>query len=257
MKPGLMEDGMERIAEERALARWLHAAQEGRQRQAACLLEAGFASRNSDAQLRTMADMMLCMTQARSVQIRRQRDGTARLDVTLTLREGIRLAEAAAKGTADCLSAREQQALAAAQRIVREAGAGSETERLRRLFLWTAEHVTYENLAPGQKGYAELTCASGALLTGRANCQGFADAYRLLCALGGLRAGYLCGWSGKGIHLLNFVEADGRRYAADASRASRLLRQGSAPWAAFMLNAAGCAVLGLRWCEWMNTEEWT
>lgn len=248
---------MEQIGNERALAEWLYAAQTGRQRQAACLLDGALAARRSDQQLRTAADMMLCMTQARTVQLRRQRDGSARLDVTLTLREGIRLAEAAAKGTADWLSAREQQALAAAQRIVREAGAGSEAERLRRLFLWTAEHVTYVNLAPGQKGYAELTCASGALLTGRANCQGFADAYRLLCALGGLRAGYLCGWSGKGIHLLNFVEADGRRYAADASRASRLLRQGSDLWAAFMLNAAGCAALGLRWPEWMNTEEWT
>lgn len=248
---------MERIGDEGQLARLLQSAQAGRARQAACLLEAAFAARRSDQQLRTMADMMLCMTQARTVQIRRQRDGSAHLNATLTLREGIRLADAAAKGTVDRLSAREQQALATAQRIVREEGAGSEAERLRRLFLWTAEHVTYANLAPGQKGYAELTCASGALLTGRANCQGFADAYRLLCALGGLHAGYLCGWSGKGIHLLNFVEAGGRTYAADASRASRLLRQGGHAEAAFLMDAAGCAALGLRWPEWMNTEEWT
>lgn len=248
---------MERIGDEGQLARLLQSAQAGRARQASCLLEAAFAARCSDQQLRTMADMMLCMTQARTVQIRRQRDGSAHLNVTMTLREGIRLADAAANGTVGRLTAREREALGAAQRIVREAGAGSGEERLRRLFLWTAENVTYENLAPGQKGYAELTCASGALLTGRANCQGFADAYRLLCALGGLRAGYLCCRAGKGIHLLNFVEADGRKYAADASRASRLMKQGGPADAAFLMDAAGCAALGLRWPEWMKTEEWT
>lgn len=248
---------MERIGNERALAEWLCAAQTGRQRQAACLLEAGFASRHSDAQLRTMADMMLCMTQARSVQIRRQRDGTARLDVTMTLREGIRLADAAANGRVDRLTPREQEALEATQRIVRESGGGSGTERLRRLFMRLAEDVEYANLLPGQKGYAALTCASGALLAGRANCQGFADAYRLLCAQSGLRAGYACCWSGKGIHLLNFVEADGKRYAADASRASRLLRQGEPADAAFLMDAAACARMGLRWPEWTDREEWT
>ncbi|MBQ7848344.1 MAG: transglutaminase domain-containing protein [Clostridia bacterium] len=246
---------MEEIRDEGRLARLLLAAQENRQGHCACVLSASFALRHSDAQLRAMADMMLCMTQARALQVRRMRDGSARLGVTMTLREGLRLADARAAGREDMLPPRERETLRAALSICWENAAGeTQTARFRRLFDWVAEHVVYENLAPGQKEYGRLVSASGALLCGRANCQGFADAYRLLCALDGLKAGYLCGWSGKGTHLLNRIFADGRWYAADASRASRLLRQGSGTDAAFLLDTDGCKGLGVSLPEWMKME---
>lgn len=243
---------MERIDGARELAHLLREAQQQRMRHVACLLEPGFAGRHTDQQLRDLADMMLPVTQARRIQLHRQRDGVVRFGVTMTLREGVRLADAVVQGREESLAPKERQTLALAREILRDMCGTTETAHYRSLFELLAARVVYENLSPGHSGYPELTCASGALANGRANCQGFADAYRLLCALAGLKANYLCCWAGKGIHLLNSVEVNGQRYAADVSRASRMLRRGASVDAVFMMDNAGCSAQGLRWPEWME-----
>lgn len=239
------------------LGRVLRDAQERRERHVKCMLTPAFAARHTDGQLRAMVDLMLHMAQGRAMQLHRQRDGSLQLGVTLRFREGVRIADAARMGDEARLSPREQAALAIARETAGEAVRTAEDERsrLRWLYLWVSRHVKYENRMPGALGYAELVGAPGALLEGRANCQGFADAYALLCALAGLTCTYQCGWSGKGTHLWNAVQLNGRWYAVDVSRGSRLLRQSGedAAVAAFLMSRSACAALGLRWDTWMET----
>lgn len=239
------------------LGRLLRAAQTERAGHVEYLLTPSFAARYTDGQLRAMVDLMLHMAQGRAMQLHRQRGGSLRLGVTLRYREGVRMADAARTGGEARLSLREQATLATAREVAGEAvrSAADERERLLWLFMWLSRHAMYENLMPGALGYAELVGASGALLDGRANCQGFADAYALLCALAGMSCTYQCGWSGRGTHLWNAVRLEERWYAVDASRGSRLLRQSGedAAMAAFLMDRSACAALGLRWDTWMET----
>lgn len=246
---------MELIRDEAALSSLLAVMQARRERQTSCLLSAAMSSGRSDAQLRAAVDLMLPMAQSRSVRLDRLRDGRARLNVTIMYREGIRMADADARNDLSPLSVREEQALRIAQTAVQEAmQLTAAEERYRWLFDWLACHAAYENARPGTLGYAELIGAAGALLQGRANCQGFADAYGLLCRLAGLRALRQCGMSGRGTHLWNLIHVSGGWYAADVSRGSRLLREvgKEAAQAAFMMDRNGCVALGLRWEPWMD-----
>ena len=243
---------VERIADETALAAWLHQLQACGAPHGECLLTAPFAARMPDARLRDCMDLMLHRTQRRAFQLRRQRDGTLHLGVTLTLRDGIRLARAAELGLP--LSAREQSSLAIAKEMAREALAlPDETARFRHLFDRLARHAQYENYRHGDAARASVVSACGALVDGYANCQGFADAYWLLCTLAGLTADYQTGHAGHGTHLWNLIRLGESWYAADVSRASRLLRtEGEAAMArAFARDEPAACALGLRRSPWM------
>lgn len=244
---------MNRVNDEAALAAALREAQACRRPYAACLLTGRLAAQ-TDPGLRAMTDLLLPMVQGRGVRIDRLRDGTVRLHVRIGYREGVRMLDAVAAGDVAALTPREAQALETARRIAGQASGLPDDERAWALFAWLAEHVTYENASPGTAAYPELVGAAGALLKGCANCQGFADAYALLCGLAGIRAVRQCGWSGKGTHLWCLVELAGRWYAVDASRGSRLLRAEGmeAARAAWRMNREGCEALGLRWEPWME-----
>ena len=235
----------------------LRSAQEKRAERVKCQLAPAFAAQHGEGQLRAMIDLLLHMAQGRRLHMHRQRDGSLLMGVDIRYREGVRMADAARNGDLSRLTPREQEALVLAREVAEQAvrTAADKRSRLHWLFVWLSCHVQYENLVPGALGYAELVGATGALLNGRANCQGFADAYALLCALAGMQCTYQCGWSGKGTHLWNAVHTDAGWYAVDSSRGSRLLRQSgeAAMNAAFLMDRGACAALGLRWDQWMET----
>lgn len=247
---------MERIADEGMLVVWLRQLQDGGATHGECLLTSSFAARMTDVQLRARMDLMLHRTQRRAFQLRRLRDGTLHLGLTLTLRDGIRLAWAAEHGLP--LSAREHSAL----RIALEMLDGvnilpDEAARFRLLFDRLARHARYEDYRPGDEARASVVSACGALMDGRANCQGFADAYWLLCTLAGLTADYQPGYAGGGTHLWNVIRIGDVWYAADVSRASRLLRtEGQAATArTFCMDVQACSDLGLRWDPVLATHD--
>lgn len=249
---------MDMIGNVEALGDALRTAQENRAEHVKCLLAPSFAARYGDGQLRAMTDLALHMAQGRRLQLHRMRDGTMQLGVSIVYREGVRMADAARSGRWERLTLQERQAAELARGIAAQATqeAPGERDRLWCLFQWVSRHVTYENASPGSLKYAELVGATGALLNGRANCQGFADAYALLCAMAGLTVAYQCGWSGKGTHLWNAARLGRDWYAVDTSRGSRLLRQSGedAMAAAFLMDRSACAALGLRWDAWMETK---
>jgi len=249
---------MQQITTDAELAGWLRQVQAGGEWHAECMLSSACAARLPDVRLRALADLALSRMQRRAYQLRRLRSGALHLGVTMTLRDGIRLVEALRQGRTECLTPHERTALDRAQEMAAAAREiPGEEERFRWLFRRLAEDVTYENHQPGSKAYPSVVSACGALTQGRANCQGFADAYWLVCTLAGLKADYQAGCSGRGTHLWNLICIGGCWYGADVSRASRLLRtEGEAAMdCAFRMDDAACRALGLRWDPWMETQQ--
>ena len=244
---------MERIADEAALVSWVRQLQDAAVPHGECLLTVPFAARMSDAQLRTRLDLMLHRTQRRAFQLRRRRDGTLHLGITLSLRDGIRMARTSAAE----LPTREQWALAIAREMADSALAlPDEAARFRYLFDCLAMRVRYLDHRPGDAARANVVSACGALVDGRANCQGFADAYWLLCTLAGLEADYQLGYAGSSAHAWNLIRIGEAWYAADVSRASRLLRtEGEGAMdRAFAMDISAARALGLRWEAGLETH---
>ena len=127
------------------------------------------------------------------------------------------------KGRLSDLSAREMQLLEAAQALVSGA-AGSDLEKERYIYDALCARVTYEK---GNDGRGDKDNAFGALLNGRADCDGYADAMLLCCSLAGIPCRYI---NGEGIkdemlsksaedrrHMWNLVSVNGSWLMCDVT----------------------------------------
>lgn len=84
------------------------------------------------------------------------------------------------------LSAREQALMEAADKLTAQCLAETQTQTARNIHDTICRLVTYESL----EGETENDTAIGALLNGRADCDGYADAFFLMANLAGLDARY-------------------------------------------------------------------
>ncbi|MGN0747452.1 MAG: transglutaminase domain-containing protein [Aristaeellaceae bacterium] len=125
---------------------------------------------------------------------------------------GTDILRAVDSGTTDALPARYQEALTAAQSLA--ASCARETDTATALAIHDAlcELITYTD----DDTTVEDDCCVGALLSGRANCDGYADAMVLVGRLAGLNVRYQHGDSLKGgfegmfsTHMWNLIELDG------------------------------------------------
>ncbi len=110
------------------------------------------------------------------------------------------------------LTAREQQALAAAQQMAAECRRDTDEATALAIHDALCALVVYTN----DETTDEDDCCIGALLDGRANCDGYADAMLLVGKLAGLNVRYQHGDSLKGglgslfsTHMWNLIELDG------------------------------------------------
>ena len=79
------------------------------------------------------------------------------------------------------------------------------------------EMVSYYNVNTNAKTPRHCT-AVGALIDGRANCQGYADAFYMLGTMAGFNVGKMTGNSNNGPHVWNTINfGDGRVYAVDVT----------------------------------------
>ena len=93
------------------------------------------------------------------------------------------------RGEEDRLSERERETLQEALALC--AGAeGTDLEKERYIFDALCERITYET---GEETGSDKDCAIGALLNGRADCDGYADAMMLCCGLCGIPCRYIHG----------------------------------------------------------------
>ena len=103
--------------------------------------------------------------------------------------------------------------------------AWAECEDLAQVELWLHDWICtnveydspYEYVFPEDYvGLPELTCV-GALLDGKANCQGYTDAFHLLGTLAGLEVCKVFGTAEGGGHCWNAVRLDGKLYTVDVT----------------------------------------
>ncbi len=197
------------------LAAYLAAAQASYVVEIRCDLTPALSSRMSDAALVEALVTGLPMAQGVQHRILRSRGRGAVLTAKLRYRAGVRML------AGDTLTQEESAALETARSIVADFLPLDTEQRFNAVYNWICHNVRYVHTAPGQKGYERLVCASGALLDGQANCQGFADVLYLLCGLCGIEAEYRCGRGEKRLHVWNAVRINGEWRETDVSKGAR------------------------------------
>lgn len=132
---------------------------------------------------------------------------------------GTRILRAIRRGDFSDLTDEEVQAASIAQQVAQEACAYSSAyERILYLHDWLCAHVTYEKMPDEPPTMPRVCGAVGALVDGRANCQGYVDAFRLLGRLAGLEVRKQMGHDGREDHDWNVVELDGEWYIVDVTQ---------------------------------------
>lgn len=135
---------------------------------------------------------------------------------------GTRIVRAWNTGLLDELSDEEMQVLELALEIVEEEKKESQTMLVleRRLHDRICQMVTYEKRDPDYEGETiQRVCSViGALIDGRANCQGYTDAFYLLGTLAGLTVGRQNGTDASGgDHMWNTIQWTSGWYAVDVT----------------------------------------
>lgn len=134
---------------------------------------------------------------------------------------GIRIAKAHRTGDFSALNADEQAAYARASAVVEQAKA--ETDSDLQLEQWLHDYLC-QNVSYSNEGSPEDTLSLarnwtvvGALLDGKANCQGFADSFYLLGTMAGFDVRYQFGRGGDELHVWNVIQIDGQWYNVDVT----------------------------------------
>lgn len=206
---------------------WLLAAQARRETRLAFTVRSAL----SDGQLRDLLDQLLPMAQERAAQLRRERSGDWQVTLHLRYRVGVRIADAWRSGDMSTLSPDERTTLDRALAMVETAKQDdpSAPTLARRLFDAARACAVYDNPAVGTAAYGQVIGAVSALVLGRANCQGFSDAYYLLGTLAGLTVGYQACFKNRMPHLRNTLLLDGRWQAVDVTAGAFPVAQGKNP----------------------------
>lgn len=173
----------------------------------------------SGPRLRDLLDRCLPMVQERAVQLRQTRNGCWRVTLRLRYRAGVRIADAWQNGDVCGLSPDEQTALSRALVMAEQArrDAPDPLTLARRLYEAVRACTVYDNPTIGTAAYGQVISAVSALVRGRANCQGFSDAYYLLGTLAGLTVSCRTGVKDRMPHLWNTVLLDGHQRTVDVT----------------------------------------
>ena len=134
---------------------------------------------------------------------------------------GWRILRRYAAGQTDLLSDRERETLAQALEIAGNAR-GTDLEKERFIYDALCERITYESV---DSVNGDNDCAIGALVNGRADCDGYADAMVLCCGLAGIPCGYIHGsavdppkdWQQDNSHMWNLVYIGGQWLMTDVT----------------------------------------
>lgn len=143
-------------------------------------------------------------------------------DVTLVEYPGDRIVDAYFSGDQSELNSDEKRALRTAVKMVEEAKekANSKIELEAILHDMLAEKITYyggTTDVPDSRNPPRHLTAIGALLDGKANCQGYTDGFYVLASIAGFEVGRMNVYNSDGWHILNTVFLDGQWYGVDVT----------------------------------------
>ncbi len=145
-----------------------------------------------------------------------------RFDISLSFayRPGVRIADAVKNGDADSLTTDESAALAIAEAALAEimSESKSQLEIERGIHDYIIGAVEYSDRSLPPNSVSPELLATNALINGYANCQGYADAFYMMCSLAGLEVGMQSGRQSNGeAHIWNTVKLDGKWFIVDAT----------------------------------------
>ena len=135
--------------------------------------------------------------------------------------QGYKMAQAWERDMLYLLDAEEQAALSVAQSVVEDMmwDSNNKWEVVQKVHDYLVRTVTFEASNSGEWDYRDT--AIGALNYGRAECDGYADAFYLMCTLASIPAGFQVGYAGdqegQGAHMWNLVFLDGWYYHVDVT----------------------------------------
>ena len=143
-------------------------------------------------------------------------------EVTLVEYPGDRIVDAYFSGDQSELNSNEQLALRTAVKMVEEAKAKANSDIELEILLhdMLAEKITYYGVStdvPDHKDPPHHLTAVGALVNGKANCQGYTDGFYVLASIAGFEVGRMNVYNSDGWHILNTIKLDGKWYAVDVT----------------------------------------
>lgn len=136
---------------------------------------------------------------------------------------GLKIAKAWRTGDTAALTPEEQRVYSQAQALVQQAQSETSSTLELELWLhdWICENVAYDNSAQapasGKLALARHWTCVGAMVDGRANCQGFADTFYLLGTMAGFDVRYQFGEAGDELHVWNAVALADDWYYVDVT----------------------------------------
>ena len=149
-------------------------------------------------------------------------DNTSKYTLTLTDFVGNKIVRAYNSGDYSKLTNDEINTLNIAKSVVNTAK--NNTRSKFELELYLHDYITavteynYSGAAvPDPKNPPRHLTAVGALIDGSANCQGYADAFYLLCTLAGFEVSRISGLGKGEPHMINTIKLDGKWYVVDAT----------------------------------------
>ena len=136
------------------------------------------------------------------------RDGEMRVDLYFYYRDGVRLLDARGEGAP--LGASDAAVLEKALSVAKKADPSlPPRERLLLICETLCDELAFMDPGDAPEGWDVKSCVT-ALTHGRANCQGYADAFFLTASLAGFEVRYQNGWNRSGeSHTWNRVFLDG------------------------------------------------
>ena len=109
------------------------------------------------------------------------------------------------------------RALAVAAELQAQGGSDLDLERRIHDRICAMTRYQLSDYAPGDAGFTRYDTAMGVFLYGEAECDGYSDAFYLLCSLTGLEAGFQRGDANGGGHLWNTIRLGGRWLFVDVT----------------------------------------
>ncbi|MBQ9537203.1 MAG: hypothetical protein IJU79_05380 [Desulfovibrionaceae bacterium] len=129
---------------------------------------------------------------------------------------GMRVADAYIQHNTASLSDEERELYNIALDIIRKAQYMTPLQAELFFHDTLCHYVNYYTDTPGKK-LPRYATAIGALIDHRANCQGYCDAFYMLCSMFGLKVDMQSGIASNQKHVWNVVEIEGKWYAVDVT----------------------------------------
>ncbi len=142
------------------------------------------------------------------------------MSLSFTYRPGVRIADAVKSNNTSSLTEEECAALSTANAALEKILASEKTpiEIERGIHDYIISSVEYRDRSLPPNSVSPELLATNALINGYANCQGYADAFYMLCSLAGLEVGMQSGTQANGNkHIWNTIKLDGKWFIVDVT----------------------------------------